>query len=240
PRAQRADGGGDPGDEAAATDRDHYLVGIGQIRGDLQADSALARYDGPVVERRDERIAVAADQLVGGGHPRRQGWLGGDDLGPQPADGVELDRRRVVRDDHGGRHAQPGRGVGNGPRVVPAGVGHYPPRAHLGGKGADRRVRAAQLERSRRLQRLRLEPQAGVRAGERHERGPEGDPVEPGGRGPDFIDRDQRRHWPTLWPGGLLMAGRAARRTPNRYRWATDFRKSGQITGLCPDTDDRL
>ena len=72
PRAQRADGGGDPGDEATATDRDHDLVGIGAVRGDLQADGALARNHGPVIEGRDERIAVPADQFVGGRHPRRQ------------------------------------------------------------------------------------------------------------------------------------------------------------------------
>src|SRR5262249_8988164 len=74
------------------------------------------------------------------------------------------------------------------------------PCAHVGRKGADRRIRATQLERARRLQGLRLHQQAGICAGERDQRGPDGDPGEARGRVPDFIDRYQRRHWPTLWP----------------------------------------
>ncbi len=204
--AQRADGGGNPRDEATAADRHDDQVGVGAVRRDLQADGALARYDSPVVEGRDERIAVTADQFVGGGHPCVQRRLGGDNPGTQPADGAELDRRRIDRDDHGGRHIQQRRGIRDGLGMIPAGMGHHPPRAQIGGKGADRRIRATQLERACWLQRLRLHQQAGMRARERHQRGTDGDPGEARGRSPDFVDRYQRRHWPTIWPAGPSSA----------------------------------
>ena len=228
PGAQGADGGGNPGDETAATDRHHDQVGPGAVRRDLQADGALACDDGPVIERRDERIAVAADQLLRGCHPGRQRRPRGDDPGAQPADGTELDRWCIVWDDHGGGNAQQCRGVGNGSGVIPAGMGHNSARAQVGGKGTDRRIRATQLERARRLQRFRLQQQTGIRAGERHQRGRDDDPAEARGCRPDFINRYKRRHWPTLWPAG--HPGDSQRqRMP-----AADFRKSRKKTGVRP------
>lgn len=198
PRAQGGDGGSNTGDQATTADRNHDQIGPGAISRDLQADSALPGDNRPVVKGRDERVSVLTDQFLGGRHARGQRGLSGYDPRAEPAGRSHLDGRRVVRNNDRGRHAEKGCCVGNCLSVIAAGMGYHPPFARRARKCADGGIGAAQLEGTGQLQRFGLDQQAGPGAGERQQRSPDGDPRQAVGCSPDFFDRYQRRHPPTL------------------------------------------
>ncbi len=193
-RAHRPDGRGDPGDQAAAADGDGYQIHAGALLGDLEPDGALTGDHIPVIERRDERVPVPADEVLGGRDPGRQRGLAGHDLRPEAPGGAELCLGRVVGDDHRGRDAEQGCRVRDGLCVVAAGVGHHSLPAHLFGQRTDRRVGPAQLEGTDRLEAFRLDQQGRLDAGKRHQRGRDDGPVQTRRSGLDLLDRDQPGH----------------------------------------------
>ena len=158
----------------------------------------------PVVERRDGHRAALRGQVAGGGQPGGQAGRGDDDLRAQRADGGHLDRGGVVRDHHDRGHAEQRGRVRHGQAVVAAGVGDHAALPRGRGQRVHRRVGAAQLERAGRLQRLRLDQQSRVGAGERHQRGADGHARQGRRGGPDLVDRHERLHLHTLRPPGRI------------------------------------
>ena len=112
---------------------------------------------------------------------------------PSVEDPGALDRRGVVRHDHDGRAAQQAGGAGDALGVVARRVGDdATPQLGRPERG-DRRIRAAQLERPDRLERLRLEQLSARRIAERDERCPGGDPAQQDRGGADSVEADQGR-----------------------------------------------
>ena len=63
-RPQRLDRSGDARDQATAADRAQDEIRVRAVGHDLQADGSLPRDHHAVVERRDDRITMACDELV--------------------------------------------------------------------------------------------------------------------------------------------------------------------------------
>ncbi len=193
-RAQRPDRRGDARDQAAAADRAQHEIRVRAVGGDLQADGSLPRDHRPVVERRDDRVAVPRDQLAGRREPRGQARLRDDHLGAERPGGSDLDGWRVGRDDNGRRDLEQRGRIGNGLRVIAAGMRHDPAAPRLGGQRGDRRIGAAQLERAGRLERFRLQQQPRLYPGEGYEGRPQRHAAEAGRGRADLIDRNEFLH----------------------------------------------
>ena len=114
-----------------------------------------------------------------------------DDLGAVGLDARPLDRRRVGRHHDRRRDAEQAGRPRDALRVVARRVGDQAAGALVRRERRGRDVRAADLERADRLQRLGLEPLVPIRGAERDERRPEGDAPERGGRRADVVDRDE-------------------------------------------------
>ena len=153
-RADRAGGGRDARDQAAAAHRDDDQVRIRLVGHDLQANGALAGDDAAVVERRDERVTVPGHQIVGGGLAGRHGRRHPHQFRAAGGDGAGFADGRILRHHHHGTRAQQGRGVGHRVPMITARMGDHPALPVRGRQRTDGRVGAAELERADRLQRF--------------------------------------------------------------------------------------
>src|SRR5690606_19056292 len=150
---ERLDGGRDAGDEAAAPDGHDDDVRVGCVLEDLEADGALARDDGRVVERVDEREAALAAQRLALLERLEDGAVE-DDVGAVGAARVDLRARGVRRHHDRAGDALATRAVRERLRVVARGDGDEAAGTLLGGEAAQPVEDAADLERAGPLETL--------------------------------------------------------------------------------------
>ena len=104
----RLDHRADAGDQAAAADRHDDRFDVGRLLEDLERHRALARDHVRVVERMDEREAVALGELAG--VRARLGQVGAvqDDVRAELAAVGDLDQRGELRHHDGRRECRAG------------------------------------------------------------------------------------------------------------------------------------
>src|SRR5664280_419341 len=98
-RPERLHGDRHAGKEPASAERSEDGVEVGHVLEQLEPGGALPRDDGNVVERWNEDSALVRDDLPGDPLAALLGAIVETHLGPVPARGGELERRRVVRHD---------------------------------------------------------------------------------------------------------------------------------------------
>ena len=145
-RAQALHRRGDAGDEAAARQRHQHRLNVRQVGNDLQADRALARHDGRMIEGRHVCHALFGDQPVD--LDLRLVLRPADDpgLGAQRGDGIQLVARHQRRHADDAAHALGGRRMGQRPAVIAGRGGGHALRPLLGRQLQQGVGRAAQLE----------------------------------------------------------------------------------------------
>ena len=117
------DGRGNAREQAAAGDRSQHQVNVRQSLHDLQAAGPLSGDDLFVVIRRNDDVAVLANELLGNREPLARGQTHIHHLSAERQRGRALDGRRVRRHDNDGFSAHLAGGIGNALSVVAAGVG---------------------------------------------------------------------------------------------------------------------
>ena len=154
---------GDPGEEPAAPERRDDGIDLRQIFIDLETDGPVAADEVVVVERMDEMAGHPLRAVLDHGTPalvvRRL-----HDAGAEPFDGAELGLGCGVHHHHAARRTDLARGERDALRGVTGAHGPDALRQLLRAKLSHRVIRAADLERSDRLQRFELEIDVRMRA----------------------------------------------------------------------------
>ena len=205
-RSKRLEGRRHTAGQPPATDGHEDHRDIGHVLRDLQPDRALPGDDPIVVEWRDDREASLSrdrlrDSLAFIGRRADHDHLRTVGLHPGA-----LHSRRIGRHDHDREAAQDARGAGDALGMVARGVGDDASRSLIRRECRDRVVGAADLERTDRLQALRLEELVIPWGPEGHQRRPDRDTMQDRGRGPDVFDGDERR-WSGVHPGRVRRGG---------------------------------
>ena len=151
-----AQGERDPGREAAAADRHDERLHVAELLGELEAERSLPGHDRLVLEGMDEG---RAGRFAFVRRPLRlvEPFAGQKHLGAVAPRRVDLGHRRIERHEHCRRHAGLPRGERHRLAVIPGARGHDPRGALLVRHRRELVDRAADLERARPLQVLRLE-----------------------------------------------------------------------------------
>ena len=156
-RPERAQGDRDSRGEPAAADRDQHRLDVGHLLGELEPDRPLSRDHVLVLEGVDEGGARLLDALERLGERVVEALAGQDGLAAVGQGRVDLRHRRVGRHVDRRVDAELARRPGDRLAVVAGARRDHPGGPLLGREGRKLVERAANLERARALEVLRLE-----------------------------------------------------------------------------------